>query len=300
MVHLMRQNVPLVLFFAAAANSDCEVKSLAVSHRAALTKTRTYPITTVVKQSTFSHAKIVEVDNTHDALFRHAIITTSISKRANATVSVTPTAGADAVRTSTPSREWISSILDTVVMALLGLASIVVAVILGRRQLRAMGVQLQLMFDIARRHPDSNHVAMNDLERGQRVSDPDGDRIEARSEISRVGPAAQQADLSNGFTGFIPDPQPHVVGDDLQAQLVRDDEPACIQPERPTGGDDSPHDEVEQHEDEGQTLEDTSTASSCSQFDRQDSNDLNLDGPKALHLDDRELHIFMRADLNIH
>jgi hypothetical protein len=188
--------------------------------------------------------------------------------------------------------------LDTVVMALLGLASLVVAVIFGRKQLRAMGVQLQLMLDIAQGHSDSNHVAMNDLERGQHVSDPDGDQIEARSEISSVDPAAQQADLSNDFTGFLPEPQPHVVGDDLLAQAVRDHEQASIQPRQLPCGDNPPHDGVQQREDEGQTLEGMPAASSCSYLGRQDS--LDLDDHKALHLDDRESHLVIISGTSIH
>jgi hypothetical protein len=289
MVHLMRQTVLLMLFFAAAADSDSEVKSLAVSHRAALTRTRTHPATTVAQQTTFSDTRIVEVDNTNFvASFQDADTSNSVDS----------TVGADAVRAAASSREWISNILDTVVMALLGLASLVVAVIFGRKQLRAMGVQLQLMLDIAQGHSDSNHVAMNDLERGQHVSDPDGDQIEARSEISSVDPAAQQADLSNDFTGFLPEPQPHVVGDDLLAQAVRDHEQASIQPRQLPCGDNPPHDGVQQREDEGQTLEGMPAASSCSYLGRQDS--LDLDDHKALHLDDRESHLVIISGTSIH
>jgi hypothetical protein len=299
MVRLMRQNFLPVLFFAAAANSDSEAESLAVSHRAALTRTQTRPATMVAQQTTFSNARIVEVDNIHVASSRNAInaTTTSVSKKADTSHSVSSTAGADTVRTAASSREWISNILDTVVMALLGLASIVVAVILGRKQHRAMGVQLQFMLDLAHGRPRSNHVEMDDLERGQHNSNPDGSRIEARSEISSADPAAQQADLSNGFTGF-PPAQPHVVGDDLPAQFVRDYEQASIQPGRSICGDDLPHNGLEPRGDEGRTLEDMPAASSCSHLDRQDS--LDLDGPSASHPDDRESQLLVISGMNIH
>jgi hypothetical protein len=292
------QHLLLVLFAASVNSHRQQVNSvLHLNTPTSFIEPHTISVTTVAKSTLVSTAIVRDHNNSNKVMSFQSAITTSVSQNTHTRVFSNPTAGADAVRAVAPSREWISTILDTVVMTLLGLASIVVAVILGRRQLRAMGVQLQLMLDIAQGHPDSNHVAMNDLERGQHVSDPDGDRIEARSEISSVDPAEQRADPSNGF---LPEPQPHVVGDDLQAQLVRYDEPAGIRPERPTCGDNFPNDEIEQREDEGQTLEDTSAGSSCSHLGRQDSNDLNLDGPKALHLDDRESHLVMIAGISTH
>jgi len=210
-------------------------------------------------------------------------IMTSISKEddADASHSEHSTAGADAVRTAVSSREWISTILDTVVMALLGLASIVVAIILGRKQLRAMRVQLQIMLDTVHRYPG---VEMNDLERGQH--DPDGDRIEVRSGISSVNPA-HWADPSNDLIGVLPEPQPHVVGDDIVAQPVRNYEQASNQPRQLPSEHDSPHAGAAQREEGGQPPEDSPTASTCSQSGRQDSKTLNPNDLR--HLDDSEL-----------
>jgi hypothetical protein len=158
----------LLALGAAAANSDRH-QVLTVSHRSTLdtsAETPEYLITTPAQVTTSSDAATVNVDV---AFHRRVVFTNSISERANATASVSigPTAGADAVRAGGgPPREW-SSISDTVVMALLGLTSIVVAVVLGRKQLRAMRVQLHIMLDTAHRHPRANHVEMNDLESGQ-------------------------------------------------------------------------------------------------------------------------------------
>jgi hypothetical protein len=289
----------LLVLFPAVANSHRQ-KADSVSHRntpASFIEPHTHYIATIAQPTLVSTAIIRDDNNSTKVMSFRSAITTSVSKRADTRVSEDSPAGADTVRAVASPREWISTILDTVVMALLGLTSIVVAVILGRKQLRAMGVQLQLMLDIAYGHPRSNHVAIDDLERGQHDS---GDRIEVRPEIPSVDPAAPRADLSNGFTGFLPDPQPHVVGDDLLAQPVRDHERAEIQPRQLPCGDDFPHDEVEQREDEGQTLEDMPAASSCSHLGRHDFNSLNGDDPRALRLDDRESHLLMISSISIH
>jgi len=167
------------------------------------------------------------------------------------------TAGADAVRTTVSSREWISTILDTAVMALLSLASIVVAIILGRKQLRAMRVQLQIMLDTVHCYPG---VEMNDLERGQ--YDPDGDRIEVRSEISSVN-SAQQAVLSttSGSLDFFPNTQPHVSSDDQLPQPVRS--------YRSANG------EVIFHEHNGDECHALEETRSCSRLDHLDSTALS-------------------------
>ena len=284
MVHPKIRN-SLLLCAIAASSDRHRAHSLAVSYPqnpTALLETDTQYITTLMKPTT----TIFPANNTKAVSSQVATITTSVSKHANATAPHGSTLGADAVRAAASSREWISAILDTVVMALLGLSSIVLAVILGRKQLRAMGLQLQLMLDISQGHSRASHVEMDDLERGQHDSGLDGDRIEVPSEISSVDPAA---DPCNGYPGFFPEPepQPHVVDEDLLTQPVRDHEQASVQPRQLQCGDDSPHDGVEQPEDEGQTPEDTSTASSCSHLGRQDSNGLDFDGPKALHVDDR-------------
>jgi hypothetical protein len=302
MVHPKIRNV--LLLCAIAASSDRHrAHSLTVSlpqHPTALLETDTQHITTLMKPTT----TIFPANNNTKAVSSQvATITISVSKHANATASHGSTLGADAVRAAASSREGISAILDTVVMALLGLSSIVIAVVLGRKQLRAMGVQLQLMLDIAQGHPRAGHVEMDDLERGQHDSGLglDGDRIEVRSEISSVDPAA---DPSNGYPGFFPEPepQPHVVDNDLLAQPVRDHEQTSIQPRQlqlPCG-DDSLHDGVEQPGDEGRAPEDTSTASGCSHLGRQDSNGLDLDDPKASHVDDCEFYLLMIAYISVH
>ena len=295
----------MLLLCAIAASSDrYRAHSLAVSYSqnpTALLETDTQHITTLMKPTT----TIFPVNNNTKAVSSQvATITNSVSKHANATASHGSTLGADAVRASASSREWISAILDTVVMALLGLSSIVIAVILGQKQLRAMGVQLQLMIDIAQGHLRANHVEMDDLER-QHDSGLDGDRIEVRSEISSADPAA---DPSNGFAttgagaGILPEPQPHVVDDDLPTHPVIDHEQGSIQHRQlqlPCG-DNSPHDGVEPREDEGQTPEDTSTASGFIHLGRQDSNGLDSDGSKALHVDDRESHLLTIAGIPKH
>ena len=303
MVHPKIRN--MLLLCAIAASSDrYRAHSLAVSYSqnpTALLETDTQHITTLMKPTT----TIFPVNNNTKAVSSQvATITNSVSKHANATASHGSTLGADAVRASASSREWISAILDTVVMALLGLSSIVIAVILGQKQLRAMGVQLQLMIDIAQGHLRANHVEMDDLER-QHDSGLDGDQIEARSEISSVDPAA---DPSNGVAttgagaGVLPEPQLYVVDEDLLTQPVRDREQASVQPRQLSRGDDSPHDWVEQRqrEDEGQTPENTSTASGCSHLGRQDSKGLDFDGPKALLVDDRESHLLTIAGIPKH
>jgi hypothetical protein len=285
----------------AAANSDRhQVGSLAVAHRSTLAtsaETPEYLITTPAQVTTSSDAATVNVDV---AFHRRVVFTNSISKGANATASVSigPIASADAVRAGGgPPREWISALLDTVVMALLGLTSIVVAVVLGRKQLRAMRVQLHIMLDTAHRHPRVNQVEMSDLESGQ--YDPDADRIQVRSEITSVDP--QRADPIHDSAGFLPEPQPHVVGHDQLAQTVRDHEQPTTQPRGLWDGDDSLHDGLEPREDEGQTPGAMPTAIICSQFGRgrQDSRSLNLDNPKALHPDDRESHPLIIASISI-
>jgi hypothetical protein len=289
----------LLALGAAAANSDRH-QVLTVSHRSTLdtsAETPEYLITTPAQVTTSSDAATVNVDV---AFHRRVVFTNSISKRANATASVSigPTAGTDAVRAgSGPPREWFSALLDTVVMALIGLTSIVVAVVLGRKQLRAMRVQLHIMLDTAHRHPRVNQVEMNDLESGQ--YDPDGDRIQVRSEITSVDP--RRADPVHDSAGFLPEPQPHVVGHDQLAQPVRDHEEPTIQPRGLADGDDSLHDGLEPPEDQGQTPGAMPTAIICSQFGRgrQDSRSLSIDNPKALHPDNRESHPLIIASISI-
>jgi hypothetical protein len=162
--------------------------------------------------------------------------------------------GADAVRTAVTvsSREWITDILNTVVMALLGLASIIVAVVLGRKQLRAM-------------RPHISQLEMNDLENGQH--DLDGDRTEGRPDITSADPSAQQAD------SFLPEPQPHVVPNDQPPTRLRVNEQADIDPRRlarQCGGEGQMHGKV------------MPAAGSCIQLDRQDS--------QTRDLHDRESH----------
>jgi hypothetical protein len=301
MVHF---SVVLALFVAGACLNRHQVHSVAVSHRSAPTADakRHPPPKITSTQYILNNTKAINVDTKQSMSFQDSmrVITTSDSntQRDSATLPEDAKPGADAVRAATSFREWISSILDTVVMALLGLASIVIAVTLGRKQLRAMRVQLQLMIDIAQGHLRANHVEMDDLER-QHDSGLDGDRIEARSEISSVDPAA---DSSNGYPGFFPEPepQPHVVDNDLLAQPVRDHEQATIQPRQLSYRDDYPHDGVEQREDECRAPEHTSTASGCSHLGRQDSNELDLDDPKALYLDDCKLYLLMIAGISVH
>jgi len=298
MVQLKVHYVLLALGAAAANSYRHQVSSLAVSHRSTLTtsvETQKPPITAPAQVTTSSDATIVNVDV---AFHRRVVFTNSIAKRANATVPIGSTPGADAVRAFAGAREW-SSILDTVVMALLGLTSIVVAVVLGRKQLRAMRVQLQTLLDTAHRYPRVDRVQMNDLESGQHDSDLDGDLIEVRSEITSADP--QRPESIHDSAGFLPEPQPHVVGDDQLAQPVRDHEQLAIQPRGLADGDDSLRDGLEPREDEGQTPGATPTATSCSQFGRgrQDSRSLNLDNPKALHPDSRESHPLMIASISI-
>jgi hypothetical protein len=272
------------------------VSSLTVSHRSTLATSAETPkhlITTPAQVTTSSDATTLNIDV---AFHRRVVFTNIISKHANATVPDGPTAGADTVRAFAGAREW-SSILDTVVMALLGLTSIVVAVVLGCKQLRAMRVQLHIMLDTAHRHPRVNQVEMNDLESGQ--YDPDGDRIQVRSEITSVDP--RRADPVHDSAGFLPEPQPHVVGHDQLAQPVRDHEQPTIQPRGLADGDDSLHDGLEPREDQGQTPGAMPTAIICSQFGRgrQDFRSLNLDNPKALHPDDRESRLLMIPSTSI-
>ena len=86
----------------------------------ALLETDTQHITTLMKPTT----TIFPVNNNTKAVSSQvATITNSVSKHANATASHGSTLGADAVRAAASSREWIASILDTVVMALLGLTT---------------------------------------------------------------------------------------------------------------------------------------------------------------------------------
>jgi hypothetical protein len=299
MVHPKIQN--MLLLCAVAASSDRHrAHSLAVSYPqdpTALLETDTQNFVTSIQPTT----TIFPINNTKAVSSQGATITTSSSKHTGTSDSEDSTAGADAVRASTGARDW-STILNMVLTALLGLASIVVAVILGRKQLQAMRVQLQLMLDVAHGHPLASHVEMDDLERGQHDPDLDGNRNEVRPEISSAVPAVQRADPSNDFTGFLPEPQPHVVDDDLPTHPVIDHEQGSIQPRQlqlPCG-DNSPQGGVEPREGEGQTPEDTSTASGCSHLGRQDFNGLNLDDPKSLHVDDRESHLPTIAGISIH
>jgi len=264
----------LLVLFAAVASADLPSVALCFSNISGpCEEPQIYSVTTVSRPTSTS-TMIIRVKR---AISCQSRITTSDSKCAKATVSNSPTAGADAVRTAASSREWISALLDTVVMSLLALSSIVVAIVLGRKQLRAMRVQLQIMLDIAHRRPRANHVETNDLES---QIDPGSDPTEVRSEITAME-AAQQADLSDDSTGFFPKPQPHVVEDDQLTRAVGGHGQTNIQPRRLADGDGFSHDGSEHHGVESLMPKDTPRESSCSQRGCQDpkSLDLNLNKP---------------------
>lgn len=298
MAQFTTRNTWLALFAAVTNAGRHQVDSFDVSsHHStppASTQTHAYHINTFAKPI-LNNARYNHVDDTKVMSFQ-STITTSDSKHADATVTDGSSAGKATARAAVNPPEWILSAVDTIVTALLSLASIIVAVVLGNKQLRATRVQLQIILDTVHRRPRANHVEMNDLESGQH--DFDGDRIEVRSETTSVDP--QRADPIHS-AGFLPEPQPHVVGDDQLAQPVRDHGQPTIQPRGLADGDDSLHDEVEQLEDEGQTPRAMPTAIICSQFGRggQDSGSLNFDDRKALHLDDRESHPLMTASISI-
>jgi hypothetical protein len=235
MVHF---SVLLALFVAGACLNRHQVHSVAVSHRSTPTADaeRHPPPKITSTQYILNNTKAINVDTKQSMSFQDSmrVITTSDSntQRDSATLPEDAKPGADAVRAAASFREWISSILDTVVMALLGLSSIVIAVILGRKQLRAMGVQLQLMLDIAQGHSRASPVEMDDLERGQHDSGLDGDRIEVPSEISSVDPAADPSNdvaTTGAVAGILPESQPHIVDDNLPTHPVIDHEQASIQ-----------------------------------------------------------------------
>ena len=272
MTHLKTRHVLMMLF----ANSNRrQVNAVAVSHRstpASLIEAQPYSNTTVA-QSTLASTAIIPVNSTKVMLFQSIVITTSAT-------SATLPQDYDTVRAVNPSREWIIDILDTVVMALLGLASIIIAVVLGRKQLQAMRVQLQVPLDTAHRPPHVNELEMDDLESGQH--DLDGDRIEVRSEITSVDPSVQRADVSNDFTSFLSGPQPHVIPNDQPPTRLRDHGQAGVEPRRLANEDGISYNESQRREDEGQVHGKVMTAAgSCIQLDRQD--------PQALDLEDREL-----------
>jgi hypothetical protein len=264
MIHLKTRHV-LLLLFAAVANSDLrQVDAVAVSHcntPASLMEPQPYSITTVA-HFTLASTATIPVKSTKVMLFQSIVIMTATVPQDS-----TP-AGAKTVRTVNPSREWIFDIVDTVVMALLGLASIVVAVVLGRKQLQATRAQLQIMLDTAHRHPRVNHVEMDDLESGQH--DLDG---KVRSDTS-VDPSAQRAD-SNDFLPE-PEPQPHVIPNDQPPTRLRilDTEARRLASE-----DGFPYNESQKRGDEGQMHEKVMPAAgSCIQLDRQDSQTQDLHG----------------------
>ena len=282
---MVQFGVWLTLFATGTSSAQHQVDSVSISNRNTpiTSKDAHTHLMAPLVQPTTDNVGTTNVEEIKLLSIRAITTTTSVprSRDDDASHSGHSTAGADAVRAAVSSREWISTILDTAVMALLSLASIVVAIILGRKQLRAMRVQLQIMLDTVHRYPG---VEMNDLERGQH--DPDGDRIEVRSGISSVNPA-HWADPSNDLIGVLPEPQPHVVGDDIVAQPVRNYEQASNQPRQLPSEHDSPHAGAAQREEGGQPPEDSPTASTCSQSGRQDSKTLNPNDLR--HLDDSEL-----------
>jgi len=276
MAQLKIRHVLLAFLVAAAGLDQHQVHSLAVSHHRASAVSVTDSVNILTQPiSTKDQDKSVRLDDTE------VITSADPTKALELHTTGADADEADAVRTAVNFPGRISDILDTVVMASLGLASIVVAVILGRKTLRAMRIQLQVMLNAVHRRPSVSDVELHDLENGQ--TNPSGSRIEVRSEISSVSPA-QRADRSNDL---IPESQPHVVGDDLLAQPVKNHEQASNQPRQLPSEHDSPHYGATQHEDRGQPPEDSPTASNCSQSGRQDSKSLNLNDLR--HLDDREL-----------
>jgi len=280
---MIQVGVWLALFAIGTSSARHQVDSFSVPNRSApiTSKDAHTQVTAPLVQPAMNTVGTTNVEKIK--LLSIRAITTSVSRSGDndASNSEYSTAGADAVRAGISSREWISTIFDTVVMALLALASIVVAIILGRKQLRAIKVQLELMLDIAHGHLRSDHVEMNDLERGQH--DPDGNWIEVRSEISSVN-SAQQAVLStaSGSLDFFPDTQPHVSSDDQLPQLVESHGSA--------NGEVIFHSGIEQNGDEGHALEETR---SCSRLDHLDSTPLDLGL-------EREWHLLTMAGISIH
>jgi hypothetical protein len=162
-------------------------------------------------------------------------------------------------------------------MAMLALASIVVAVVLGRKQLQATQVQLQLMLD-ASRHLNADNIALNNLE-NVRV-----DCGHARPEIVGVGvDPSRQADLPAELPGFLLEPRSYSFGDDQPPQAVTTDHDTNTQFRRAASQDGFAYNGSQQRGDEGQMHGKVMPAAgSCIQLDRQDS--------QTRDLHDRESH----------
>jgi len=276
---MVQFGVWLTLFATGTSSAQHQVDSVSISNRNTpiTSKDAHTHLMAPLVQPTTDNVGTTNVEEIKLLSIRAITTTTSVprSRDDDASHSGHSTAGADAVRAAVSSREWISTILDTAVMALLGLASIVVAMILGRKQLRAMRVQLQIMLDTVHRYPG---VEMNDLERGQ--YDPDGDRTEVRSEIPSVN-SAQQAVLSttSGSLDFFPNTQPHVSSDDQLPQPVRS--------HRSANGEVIFH---KHNGDEGHAPQETR---SCSRLDHLDSTMLGLGL-------ERKWHPLVMAGISIH
>jgi hypothetical protein len=281
MAQLKIRHVLLALLLAAASSDRHRVYSLAVSHRSTSAVSVTGPVNAlaqlvpaITKSSYFK--KFILVNNANIISSASPTIATKhLLERADAD-------GPDSVRTAASSREWISNLVDTVVMAMLGLASMAVAVVLGCKQLRAMRVQLQFMLH-ASRHLHVENVALDDLE-SERVDDSRG-RMHARPEIVGVDPS-RQADLSTEFPGFFLGARSYSYpfGDDQLSQAVRDHSTNTVQCQRVASGSDFLHPGCAQSGSESQPPADMTDAGNYIQFGRQDSATLTSDHNRELGL----------------
>jgi hypothetical protein len=282
MTHLKIRHVLLALFVAAASSNRHQVYSLAVSHRSTPAVSVTGPVNklaqlvpAITKYCHFKKFAHVNVNNTNTKLPAHQTFSTKhLLERADAD-------GPDSFRTAASSREWISTLVDMVVMAMLGLASIVVAVVLGYKQLQATRAQSQLMLD-PRRHLHVDNIELINL--GSARVNCSRDRMHARPEIVGVDPS-RQADLSTEFPGFFLGSRSssYSFSGDQLPQAVRNHS-TNVHCQRVVSESDFLHHGCAQSISESQPPADMTDAGNYIQFGRQDSATLTSDHNRELGL----------------
>jgi hypothetical protein len=247
------QQLLLALFATAASSDRHHVDSLAVSHHS--TSITLPTITLAHPKLTNSQERCVHIHETRVITSAGPEVATEIvSKRADADAD-----GADAIRAAVTvsTREWVLNLANTIAMALLGLATLVMTMVFGLKQLRYTKTTLQAMLNSYNIRPRVNDVEMNDLEGEQTNS----------GGVPSVDPAQRASSTSSNT--FLLEPGVHVNPDDqIPPGLMSHGQPYT----EPASEDGFPHNGSQQREDEGQMPEEELTAASgCSEADRQDS-----------------------------
>jgi hypothetical protein len=266
----------ILAIVAAAARSDPnQDKSLAVSHCTASTVSITQVNTQLIRHIS-ADTRFALVKRFRP--FNCTKITTNASKNVSRRTGADTDADADgahAIRTAANSREWVLNLVNTIVMGLLGLVTLVITVVFGLKQLRDIKTQLQAMLDIYNHRPRVNEVEMNDVE--SELIDSGGDGMQVRPSVDpaqRATSSSSSSFLESGFHVIIPNHQPPT--------RLRDHGQAEVEPRRLANEDGISYNESQRREDEGQMYGKVMTAAgSCIQLDRQD--------PYTLDLEDRKL-----------